>query len=347
MSQRELTAAGLTSPRVRQAYAACDAYLQRRNSAAFPAIRVLLPPAKRPFWDAALAFCTFVDDLLDDPAWTVERRLARYSAYEQDLYRLMAGEERRPAPRPSDTGEQLAYAFRHFVQTWCIPEHSVRRFMTTIRTDLEVTEYPRYADLTAYIEGVCVQGTLWGNTLLEPQDEQSAARAAGCASFALQLTDYLQDLGEDLADGRLYLPLEELRTFGLSRADLEQAARDRRMTPPLRELVEYQVRRARGYFDEAADWWRLVDPSGRELPRQCVRLGQISLDRIERSEYDIFRVPRRVTLACAAASCAQFTAGYLRKTVAGRARARGRRRTGELITPSVRPAARPAAETDR
>lgn len=338
MSQRELTAAGLTSPRLRRAYAACNAYLHQRNSAAFPAIRVLLPPGKRPYWDAALAFCTHVDDILDDPATTVERRLARYSAYEQDLYRLMAGEGPVAAGQPGGMGGQLALAFQHFVRTWGIPESSVRRFMTTIRTDLEVTEYPRYVDLAEYIEGVCVQGTLWGNTLLEPRDEEAAARAAGAASFALQLTDYLQDLGEDLGDGRLYLPLEELEAFGLGRADIEQAARDRRMTPALRELVEYQVRRARRYFDEAADWWRLVDPSGCELPRQCVRLGRISLDRIERSRYDIFRLPRRVALACSAASCAEFAAGYLRKTAAaGRARgAAGRARRDGCPAPGAR-----------
>ncbi|MET9862642.1 squalene/phytoene synthase family protein [Streptomyces smyrnaeus] len=337
MHARELTAAGLRDERTAEAYLCCGRYLARRNSAAYPAARSLMPPGKRPYWDAILAFSTYVDDLIDDSSQPTGQRLSRYDAYVQEFLALLEGAgDRRSLPEMARdrTGWQLALAFHHFVRTWDIPEESVRRFLTTIRTDLWVTEYPQYADLAEYIDGVCGQGTLWGNALLEPRSD-AAAGLAVAASFGLQLTDYLRDLSEDLADGRLYLPLEELRAFGLTRESVEQAARDRRMTPPLRELVEFQTDRARRCFAEAADWWRLVHPSARELPRTYVRLGRGSLEQIRWSGHDIFHTPLRARLACATASCAGFAAGYFR-AAAGR-RAAGRRRSAPGPAPAEHP----------
>ncbi|MDT0611828.1 squalene/phytoene synthase family protein [Streptomyces lancefieldiae] len=314
MTAKEIRAAGLTDPHLSVVYAACDAFLRKRNSAAYPAARLLLAPDKRPYWDAILAFSTYVDDLIDDPEWPVAERTARAEAYERNVFSLMAGDDPwadGTASGQSRTGRHLAHAFSHFVRTWNIPADSVRTFMTTIRTDLEVAQYPSFTDLERYIHGVCVQGVLWGNALLMPggRREPEAERKAAAASFGLQLTDYLRDLAEDLGDGRLYLPLEDLTAFGLSRDEVDWAAQRARMTPKLRELVRFEVERADRYFTEAADWWRLVDPPARELPRQYVRLGRFSLERIIRSDYDLFRTPPRAHVVCGASSGASFSLG--------------------------------------
>lgn len=330
MSGKEIRAAGLRDPRTARAYAVCGAFLRRRNSAAYPMARLLLAPAGRPYWDAILAFSTYVDDLVDDPSRPVPERVARFDAYERDFFSLLAGSAPRPdraATEQDAVGRQLAHAFAHFVRRWNIPEASVRQFMATIRTDLHVTEYPALPDLETYIHGVCGQGTLWGNALLVGDGVRNAEADAGAiaASFGLQLTDYLRDLREDLADGRLYLPLADLAGFGMNRADVEEAARRGRMDPALRELVRFEVDRARRYFDEAAGWWRLVEPSARELPRQYVRLGRLSLEQIAHSGHDVFRLAPRARLSCAISSWAGFTTGYAR-AAAGRLARPGNRR---------------------
>jgi phytoene synthase len=97
--------------------------------------------------------------------------------------------------------------------------------------------------------------------------------------------------------GRLYLPAEDLARFGLRRADVERAAMEARMTPALRELVRFEVRRARGYLDQAAEWPRLVHPSMREMPRQYVALAYGAVERIARDDFDIFHPSRRRRLA--------------------------------------------------
>ncbi|RLV08932.1 phytoene synthase [Streptomyces griseocarneus] len=318
MSTQEIRAAGLDDdPRLARDYAACNTFLRRRNSAAYPAARLLLAPDKRPHWDAILAFCTQVDGLIDAPDRPVAARAAQYDAYVREFFALLTGEN--PWPHPPETtqeavGRRLARAFAHSVATWNIPQDSVRLALKTIRTDMEVTEYPTFADLAAYLDGLCGQAAKWGNALLMSggRSTEEADTKAAAASFGLQLTDCLRDLGEDLDDGRLYLPLEDLERFGLTRACVEEAARARQMTPALRDLVRFEVDRARRYFAEAADWWRLVDPAARELPRQYVRLGQFTLEQITRSGHDIFRTVPQARVRCAVSSCASFAMGYAR-----------------------------------
>ncbi|EQD82389.1 phytoene synthase [Saccharopolyspora erythraea D] len=190
----------------------------------------------------------------------------------------------------------------------------MREFMDTIATDLRVTHYPTYTDLRRYVDAVCGHNGLWVNALLShpPHGTEHCAVHAIHASAGLQLTDYLRDLREDIEDGRCYLPLEDLDAFGISTDDLAEAARSGRMTEPLRELVRFEAERARLHFAQAADWWRSVHPSMRELPRLYVRLGQHGLERITRSGHDIFRATRTARAVCATASCAEFAAGYAR-----------------------------------
>jgi phytoene synthase len=112
-------------------------------------------------------------------------------------------------------------------------------------------------------------------------------RASGVRlGVAMQLTNVLRDVGEDLDAGRVYLPASELERFGLSRADLEA----RRVTPAFRALMQFQIDRARRYFDAGGRAVQLFPPDGSRL---TVRLLQKTyagiLDAIERLDYDVFR----------------------------------------------------------
>lgn len=103
---------------------------------------------------------------------------------------------------------------------------------------------------------------------------------------AMQLTNVLRDVAEDLDAGRVYLPADELARFGLDRAALER----RRATPEFVALMRFQVARARALF-AAAD--PVVGLFPRDGSRLTVRLLQRTyagiLDGIERLRYDVFR----------------------------------------------------------
>ncbi len=103
---------------------------------------------------------------------------------------------------------------------------------------------------------------------------------------AMQLTNVLRDVREDLDNDRVYLPLDELAAFGLSRADLER----RVLTPRLRDFLVFQVSRAREWFASADSAIPIFPDDGSRL---TVRLLQQTyagiLDQIERADYDVFR----------------------------------------------------------
>ncbi|MGD9482635.1 squalene/phytoene synthase family protein [Streptomyces sp. TRM70308] len=291
MHTRELTAAGVRDRHVTEAYEHCGAALARKNSAAYPLARVLLPAGKRPYYDAMLALCGHADDLLDDPGKSIAERGEAYDEFVADFFRdeerFDPGKPVADAPRRRH-GRLVSRAFRHFTSTWGIPQESVREFLLTMREDLSVTSFPTYGDLHHYMQGVSGVPTRWVNTLLEPRHE-GAERMATALGYGLYLLDFLADIREDLELGRVYLPAEDLRSFGLDRASLESAVRRGTMTEPLRELVRFEAERVGRYFDEAEEWWHHVHPSSRELPRQYLALGRQTLRQLLRADCDVLR----------------------------------------------------------
>ncbi|MGC9498388.1 squalene/phytoene synthase family protein [Streptomyces sp. WG7] len=323
MTAADIRAANLGDPELRRAYAACESFLRRNFVKHYFLLRQLLPPGRRPYWDAVLTFSIHVDTLIDDARVPVAERVTRYDAYLRDLFALLDGEDPWTGPpqsRQDDLGRTSARAFAHFTRVWDIPRSSVQLAATSIAADLHVTEYASFPDLERHIRRTGGEYNLWLNALLGPRAHHSeeAKEHAMAAILGLQLTDNLRDLREDLADGRLFLPLADLRAFGIDRAELEAAARDRRMTDGLRDLARFEAERARGYLDRAADWWRWADAGARELPRQYVRMAGYILRQVAHSRHDVFHAPAlRGRLACMTSSGASLTLGYARRA-AGR-----------------------------
>ncbi|MEU5576503.1 squalene/phytoene synthase family protein [Streptomyces huasconensis] len=290
MHARELIAAGIHDGRLAESYRHCGSFLARKNSAAYPLARILLPPGKRPGYDAMLAFCGHADNLLDDPGKSIRERGEAYDKFVTDFFcgdeKSIFHEDKADAPEDRD-GILISRAFRHFIGTWGITQESVRDFLLTIRGDLFITGFQTYGDLHRYMEGVSGVPTRWVNTLLEPQRDD-AAHMATSLGYGLYLLDFLTDLQEDLELGRVYLPVEDLHRCELDRAGLEQAVRAATMTEPLRALVRFEAERVRRHFDEAEDWWRHVHPSSRELPRQYLALGRQTLRQLLRADCDVF-----------------------------------------------------------
>ena len=291
MFKQELKAAGLRDANLLSAYQACGRFLTRRNAAAYPVARFLLPPARRPYYDAFLAFAGYVDDLLDAGDQSAEERDSKFTTFVEQFFARLTDEYPSDSPTFSEgTSEDqlISAAFAHMVATWGIGHDSVRHFLDTMRADLHVTSYPTFDALQRYMSGVSGEAGRWVNILTGGESEEAAHKAMAL-SHGIYLLDLLADIGEDIDLGRVYLPLEDLQRYNISREDLEDAARRRQITEPLREMIAYQVRRMGRYFDEADGWHKLVHPSCRELPRQYLNLGRNSLRLVVRSNYDVLR----------------------------------------------------------
>jgi phytoene synthase len=157
--------------------------------------------------------------------------------------------------------------------------------------DLDPVEVEDFSALERYCRMVAGGVGLMLGPILGAAHEGFSASGVRLG-IAMQLTNVLRDVGEDLDAGRVYLPGAELAQFGLTRADLEA----RRVTPGFRSLMRFQIERARRCFETGGRVVRLFPSDGSRL---TVRLMQQTyagiLDAIERLDYDVFRARAYVT----------------------------------------------------
>jgi hypothetical protein len=168
-------------------------------------------------------------------------------------------------------------------------------FLGAMRTDLTVTRYGTYQDLLTYMEGSAAAIGLMMLPVLEtvPGAERAAREPARELGRAFQLTNFLRDVAEDLARGRVYLPKADLAEFGVTEADLAAASSGR----AVRDLVAFESARARGHYRRALDGVELLVPSSRPCIRAACELYGGILRQITEVGHDVLaaraRVPRR------------------------------------------------------
>merc|ERR1719191_860939 len=114
--------------------------------------------------------------------------------------------------------------------------------------------------------------------------QEQAKVPAIALGIALQLTNILRDVGEDLERGRIYLPQDELRRFGLTEEDLFA----RKVTEKYKKFMKFQIARARDYYAEAAHGIPMLAPEARFGVQASLDLYGRILDKIEKNGYDNF-----------------------------------------------------------
>lgn len=236
-----------------------------------------LPAAKRRSVFAIYDFCRHVDNLVDlrgsRPAAEV---LADLAHLRRTLEAIYAG-EREPDPR--------WLALEDTIRRYPMPLAPLLELLAGVATDLEPVAMPDFPSLERYCRQVAGGVGLMIAPVLGvpggPTDEAGVR-----LGIAMQLTNVLRDVREDLDAGRVYLPADELGLWGLTRADLEH----RRMSLRLRGFIGYQVCRAREYF-ESADHviGHFPDDGSRLTIRLLLRIYSGILDRIEQQGYDVFQ----------------------------------------------------------
>ena len=115
-------------------------------------------------------------------------------------------------------------------------------------------------------------------------ESEEAVRYAIKLGVALQLTNILRDVAEDWQRGRLYLPLDELKEFGLSEADIEAGLVDDRW----RNFMKFQIARARQIYDEAWPGIQTLDAGGRFSIAAAATFYRAILDDIKAHDYNVF-----------------------------------------------------------
>lgn len=274
----ELIAAGITDPDLQASYAECKR-LNSLHGKTYYLATLLLPKAKRPHVHALYGFARYADEIVDDLDSTLtwqekSDHLRRWS--DQMLQDISNG-------RSSD---HVGRALVDTVQRFQIPISYFEAFLHSMAMDLTKSEYETYEDLMEYVYGsaaviglqmVHVLGTLEGM-------EAKALPPAEDLGVAFQLANFIRDVGEDLERGRVYLPLQELRKFGVTRSMLE----NRKLTPQIIEALKFQIQRVRELQSRAAIGIELLKPDARPCIRAASELYCGIVDEVEKIDYDVF-----------------------------------------------------------
>jgi phytoene synthase len=281
------------------AYTACRE-LHRRHGRTYYLATLLLPAWKRRHVHALYGFTRYADDIVDEGvAVAPAERARRLSAWSTHFMAALAG---------ATVEDPLLPAVLHTIQVFDIDRDDFRKFLDSMAMDLASSSYATYDDLLAYMEGsAAVIGTMMLPVLgsADPAGAREPARQLG---LAFQLTNFIRDVSEDLERGRLYLPLADLARFGVTPADLRSAAAAGAAPPPVRELIAYEVQRARAHYAAAAPGIALLVPSSQACIRAAYRIYGAILTEIEQQGYDVFArravVPRlrrlRIAVRCLA-----------------------------------------------
>jgi 15-cis-phytoene synthase len=290
VSERELDAAGIADPRTRQSYEACRR-LNAAHGKTYYLATLLLPPAKRPFVHALYGFARYADEIVDDLASTLtdSEKAAHLDEWgAKFLVDLDAG----------DSGDPICRAVVDTVQRWNIPRAHFEAFLHSMAMDLTVTEYADYDALYEYVYGSAAVIGLQMVPILEPSSD-AAYDYAMDLGVAFQLANFIRDIAEDLDRGRLYMPLADLVQFGLTREDLER----RVVTPPIRELLKFEIARVRRLEQASRPGIALLSPDS----RPCIDAARVLYcgiaDAVENIDYQVFTeratvsVPRRAQVA--------------------------------------------------
>jgi phytoene synthase len=155
--------------------------------------------------------------------------------------------------------------------------------------DLTVTEYKTFDDLYEYVYGSAAVIGLQMVPILEPDNPEAFERAKDLG-VAFQLANFIRDVNEDLDRGRVYLPLDELARFGVTRSELEK----REITPSIKAALRHQIDRVRRLDRESKAGINMLHPSSRD----CIEAARILYcgiaDRVEEIEFEVFKKRAKV-----------------------------------------------------
>jgi squalene synthase HpnC len=250
-----------------------ESILAKARHENFPVALKVLPPKSRADLLAIYGFARFVDDIGDESDADVEERLRALDKVDADLTAIVAG-----GPATLPPLEPLVEP----IHSGRFPEEPLRRLVEANRMDQQVASYATFDELRHYCT---LSADPVGRLVLSAFGAATADRIglSDRVCTGLQLAEHWQDVAEDHARGRVYLPQDDMRRFGVTDADLAAE----HASAALKSLLAFEVARARTLLDAGST---LVDTlSGRSKVAIAgfVAGGRAALDAIAAVDFDV------------------------------------------------------------
>jgi squalene synthase HpnC len=262
----------VTAPSLEEARAYCER-LAKSHYENFSVATWFLPKRLRQHFYNVYAYCRISDDLGDEVG-DPQQSLELLDQWEAELNACYAGSPKHP----------VFVALAETVKQFSIPQHEFSDLLIAFRQDQTITRFETFDDILAYCR---YSANPVGHLVLYLCGYSDAERQqlSDYTCTALQLANFWQDVFVDYGKGRIYLPLEDLRRFGVTGGDIAQ----RRATPQFVAMMKFEVERARDWFARGLP---LVKKVNRELAIDLElfgRGGQEILNAIERQGFDVLR----------------------------------------------------------
>jgi len=233
------------------------------------------------------AYCRISDDLGDEVGDS-RVSLALLDRWEQELdaaYSVLEG-----AANAVGARHPVFVALAETIKSCSIPKHEFSDLLTAFRQDQTVVRYETFDDLLAYCKN---SANPVGHLVLYlcGYGDKERQQLSDCTCTALQLANFWQDVSVDWKKGRVYLPLEDLRRFGVSESQFHEGKFDSQF----RELMRFEVERARQWFERGLPLVKMVNRSLALDLELFSRGGLAILNAIEKQDFNV--LARRPSLS--------------------------------------------------
>src|SRR5215471_19629897 len=245
----------------------------------FPVALRLLPRRYREHLMAVYRFARTVDDVGDEAPPDQRQQLLAYLAEDLErLYRAQPGSDSQPRD-PAVAG--LAST----VSDCAIPAQPFRDLIAANQQDQVVFRYQTFADLLGYCE---LSANPVGRIVLHVFGVSTPDRAdlSDRVCSGLQIVEHLQDVAEDFRAGRIYIPLDDLRSYGCTEADLAGST----ASPQLRELIAAEAAKAAALISAGSPLIGQLRGAARAAVAGYVAGGRAALAAVARARYDVLAV---------------------------------------------------------
>jgi len=256
---------------IRQAYEECRR-ITKREARNFYYAFITLPFKKRLAIYAAYAFCRYCDDAVDEES-TLEDKLKALSTLRQKLSEAYDD-------KPLDN---VFIALADSAKTYKIPKEYFDEVISGVEMDLTKARYSNFEELRLYCYRVASAVGLVCIHIFGFKHPRAKKHAIDLG-LAMQLTNILRDVREDLKRGRIYIPQDEMSRFGYKEDDLIGGV----INEPQQKLMRFQAERAREYFNSGMKLMPYLSLRSRACPAVLAQLYRGILDRIESKGYNVF-----------------------------------------------------------
>lgn len=247
--------------------------LARSHYENFSVATWFLPAQLRQHFYNVYAYCRISDDLGDEVG-NPQQSLELLDLWEAELSACYTGAPRHP----------VFVALAETVKKFNIPKHEFSDLLVAFRQDQTVTRFETFSDVLGYCR---YSANPVGHLVLYlcGYSDAERQRLSDYTCTALQLANFWQDIAVDYGKGRIYLPLEDLRRFGVTEDDIAQ----HRAKPQFIAMMKFEVQRAHEWFDQGLPLIKMVNKELAIDLELFSRGGQEILNAIERQGFDVLQ----------------------------------------------------------